>query len=80
MAREGIDDMGEGIGEFIHQAKEFHDARYDVPGFGFERYVECKVSAKNRRFGTVNNRANLPRDNQEVADNEEAYRKACDGE
>lgn len=80
MAREGIDDLGEGIGAFLHQAKEFHDTRYDVPGFGFERYVERKVTAKNRRFGSVNNRANLPRDNQEVADKADAYQKVSDGE
>ena len=79
MAREGIADMGEGIGEYLHQAKEFHDARYQIPGFGFERYVERKVSAKNRRFGSVNNRQNLPRDTQEIADKAEAYQKAKDG-
>jgi hypothetical protein len=80
MAREGIDDLGEGVGEFLHQAKEFHDARYDVPGFGFERYVEKKVKAKNRRYNSANNRANHPCDTQEVVDAAEVYRKAREGE
>lgn len=80
MAREGIADLGEGIGEYLHQAKKFHDTRYDVPNFGFERYVERKVKAKNRRYNSVNNRANLARDTQEVADRADAYQKARDGE
>lgn len=80
MAREGIADLGEGIGEYLHQAKQFHDTRYDAPDFGFKRYIERKVKAKNRRYNSVNNRANLPRDNQEVADRADAYQKASDGE
>lgn len=79
MAREGIDDLGEGVGEFLHQAKAFHDAQYDVPGFGFKNYVERKVSAKNRRYNSVNNREGFTRDIQEMADKAESYQKAKDG-
>lgn len=79
MAREGYDDLGEGFGEYLHQVKQYHDARYDVPGFGFKRYVERKVAAKNRRYNSVNNRKSHPRDAQEVADKAEAYQKAKGG-
>lgn len=56
MAREGIEDLGEGVGEYIHRAKAYHDVRHDTPGQGFERYVARKVKGKNRRYNTVKNR------------------------
>lgn len=61
MAREGIDDLGEGVGAYLHEAERFHNARHDKPGQGFEHYVARKVRAKNRRYNTVNNR---PDDNE----------------
>lgn len=80
MAREGIEDLGEGIGEFLHQAKHYHDQRHDVPGVGFERYLEGKVAAKGRRYNTLNNRRDLPVDKQQAAEYSEAYRRERDGE
>lgn len=80
MAREGISDLGEGFGEYMHQAKKFHDEIYEVPGFGLERYIETKVKAKNRRYNSVNNRKNLPQDARAIAHQAENYRKERDGE
>ncbi len=80
MAREGIDDLGEGIGEFLHQAHEFHDRRLGVRGSGLEAYVGRKVRSKTRRFNTVNNRLNNT-DDQAINDQlANAYKKASGGE
>jgi len=80
MASRGIEDIGEGIGEYFHQAKEFHIIRSGMKYRGLELYVGRKVLAKNRRFNTVNNRKNHQGDIQEIADKADAYRKASEGE
>lgn len=80
MASRGIEDFGEGVGEFFHQAGQFHNQRLGVHGSGLQAYVARKVTAKNRRYNTVNNRKNHPGDNQEVADRADAYQKASDSE
>ncbi len=68
MAARGIEDIGEGFGEYIHQATEFHNARSGLKKMGLELYVGYKVRGKNRRYNTKNNRQNLPSDKLAVAD------------
>jgi len=55
MASRGIEDLGEGVGEYLHQAKQYHVRRSGFKHDGMERYVGRKVKAKNRRYNTVNN-------------------------
>lgn len=80
MAREGIEDMGEGIGEFLHQAQNYHNQRLGVQGSGLDAYVGRKVRTKNRRFNSANNRKHLPEDQQVIDDLAEQYRKQSGGE
>lgn len=80
MAARGIADIGEGIGEYFHQATEFHNSRSGLKRIGLELYVDKKVKAKSRRYNTKNNRLNLPSDKEEVAENADAYQQARDGE
>lgn len=80
MAREGIDDLGEGIGEFLHQAKEFHDKRAKVQCNGMDAYVTKKVKSKNRRFNSINNRKNNFSDKHQVLVNAAEYRNQSDGD
>jgi hypothetical protein len=76
MAREGITDWGEGLGEALRQADKFHRVR----GRSLARYVQRKVKAKGRLYSTINNRLNDPEDRERIAQEAEAYRKAKDGE
>lgn len=80
MAARGIEDMGEGIGEYFHQATAFHNERSGLNKMGLELYLDRKVRVKNRRYNTKNNRLNLPSDKQEAAENADAYQQATDGE
>ena len=80
MAARGIEDMGEGIGEFFHQATAFHNERSGLNKMGLELYLDRKVRVKSRRYNTKNNRQNLPGDKQEAAENADAYRQSADGE
>lgn len=80
MAARGIVDMSEGIGEYFHQATEFHNARSGLKKMGMELYIGHKVRGKNRRYNTVNNRLNLPSDSLKVTDMAEAYQQAKDGD
>jgi hypothetical protein len=56
MAREGITDIGEGLGEFLHAAEEFHRLRND----SLESYSERKARDKGRKNSTINNIKNSP--------------------
>jgi hypothetical protein len=80
MAARGIEDMGEGIGEFFQQATEFHNSRAGLKHAGLELYVDRKVKGKGRRYNSVNNRRNLTGDRTEVAEKADAYQQARDGE
>lgn len=80
MAARGIEDMGEGIGEFFQQAMEFHNARSGLQQAGLELYLDRKVKGKSRRYNSRNNRRNLTSDRLEVADKADAYQQARDGE
>jgi hypothetical protein len=80
MAARGIEDMSEGIGEYFHQATEFHNSRSGLDRMGLELYLDRKVKLKNRRYNTSNNRLNLTSDKQEAAEKADAYQQARDGE
>jgi hypothetical protein len=75
MASRGIEDIGEGFGEFIHQAKAYHVARSGFKHDGMEQYVGKKVKAKNRRFNTV---LNAPPPLSELIESAKAYKRAKD--
>lgn len=50
MAREGISDFSEGLGEFLHALREYHD---DNPlSEGMVGYIDRKVKLKARRYNT----------------------------
>lgn len=80
MAREGIYDLGEGIGEYLHQAKDYHDNKAGVQGAGMETYIDRKVKSKNRRFNSINNRENNFSDKHQVIVNASEYRKQSGGD
>lgn len=49
MAREGIEDLGEALGEFIHQAEEYHLVAKDQT---MEQYLQGKAKEKSLRYNT----------------------------
>lgn len=51
MASRGIEDFGEGLGEYLHRAKEYHLER----GRDLEAYIDRKVKTKARRYNTLDN-------------------------
>lgn len=53
MAREGIADISEGIGEYLHQAKDFHDKRTNFEGAGMDAYVTKKVKIADLTQSTI---------------------------
>ncbi len=77
MAREGIEDFSEGVGEYLHQANKYHHVRN---AGGFYGYIKRKVKAKGRKYNTINNRENLAETIQEVDQKAKDYRRAKDGE
>lgn len=83
MAREGMDDLGEGIGEFFQRAKEFHKTqfidKYDKNLQGIEAYINRKVKSKNRRFNSINNRKNNLEDKHQINVKAIEYRSQSDG-
>lgn len=77
MAREGITDIGEGFGEFLHHAHTYHensDLRKDNV---FGAYINLKVKQKGRKFNTLNN---IEVDEAEMKQKATDYRKGKDGE
>jgi len=76
MAREGIEDWDEGLGEALRQADKFHR----LNGRSLSKYVERKAKAKGREFSTINNRKGHPEEVKRIAEDARAYRKAKDGE
>jgi hypothetical protein len=82
MARHGITDLGEGFGEFLAHAERFHDSYQRQSGKDFKGYVLEKVSAKGRKYNTLENRnKETERDERErTRKDAHAYRKAKDGE
>lgn len=80
MASRGIEDLGEGVGEYLQQAKRYHVTRSGFKHDGMERYVGRKVKTKNRRFNTVLNTQPLPSEITRTEAAAVAYRQAKDGE
>lgn len=76
MAREGIEDFSEGVGEFLHQANKYHEHSAG----GLCGYVQRKVKAKGRKYNTINNRQNLVADIQERNQKAVDYRRIKEGE
>ncbi len=74
MASRGIEDFGEGLGEYLQQAQEFHRAK----GEPFLEYVGRKVKAKGRRYNTIDNQKNLASASEQLAQEAEAYRREKD--
>ena len=80
MASRGIEDIGEGIGEFYRQAKVFHIIRSGMKHDGMERYVGRKVKAKSRKYNTIDNRKNMFGAARKLQEAAEAYQRAKDGD
>lgn len=80
MAREGISDLGEGIGEYLHQANDFHANRSNQQGNAMETYITKKVKSKNRRFNSINNRKNNFTDKHAISVIAKEYRNQSDGD
>lgn len=62
MASRGIEDFGEGLGEYLHQAQEFHASK----GVPFHSYVGRKVKAKARKYNTIENKQNMANGSRSV--------------
>ena len=79
MARHGITELDEGFGEFLAQAEHFHEHKSRSHGKGLKHYIQDKVTAKARKYNTLDNRdkEQLEKDKQDF---EQAYRKERDGE
>ena len=80
MASRGIEDLSEGVGEYLHQVKAYHVIRSGFKHDGMERYVGRKVKAKNRRYNTVQNAQPLPSELNKVDEIAKAYQRAKDGD
>lgn len=76
MASRGIQDFGEGLGEYLQQATEFHAGR-DEP---FHSYVDRKVKAKARKYNTIHNQKNMVDASRRLAEEAAAYRREKDGD
>jgi hypothetical protein len=76
MAREGITDLGEGIGEFFAQAERFHEHKGRKSGVGLKQYISTKVNAKGRKYNTIDNRIQ----SETTSALANSYRKAKNGE
>lgn len=80
MARENIDDLGEGLGEFLAQADQYHESVGRHQGQNMHRYIQRKIKAKGRRYNTINNRKNHLGDKAETITAAQAYQEATQGE
>ncbi len=78
MAREGITELDEGLGEFIQGAVEFHKLRDNGSPHAMKKYVKRKVAEKGRKFNTIDQREKPSQ--AEIKKRASEYRKAKDGE
>ena len=76
MASRGIEDFGEGLGEYLQQAQEFHRAK----GEPFQSYVGRKVKAKARKYNTIENQKNMIGAARRLKEEAEAYKCEKDGD
>lgn len=77
MAREGMDDFGEGLGSFLTKLRGYMNVegrRFDKD---FEGLLADRIAAKGRLYNTLDNTRVDPK---EVAAEANAYRRAKDGE
>ncbi|MDP2242176.1 MAG: hypothetical protein Q8K18_18720 [Burkholderiales bacterium] len=79
MASKGIEDWGEGLGEFLANMKLHFDIKGRKTKTGFFHQLEEKLRAKGRLYNTIRNRAKDGSEEAEIAKRAEAYRKAKDG-
>ena len=73
MAREQIDDFGEGIGELLRRMRGYVDIEGGRFGKAFESLLQDKIKAKGRLYNTLDNTRT---DAKSVADAAQAYRRA----
>lgn len=78
MAREGITDLGEGFGEFLARADQFHHLRSRLTGKSFTKYIQEKVIEKGKRYNTLRNEH--PDEKAAIEQAAKDYRKIKDGE
>jgi hypothetical protein len=76
MASRAIEDFGEGLGEYLAQAKEFHASK----GEPFHSYVGRKVKAKARKYNTIENQKNMVGASRRLQEEAEAYQREKDGD
>lgn len=76
MASRGIEDFGEGLGEYLAQATEFHASK----GEPFHSYVGRKIKAKARKYNTIENQKNMVGAARELKEAAEAYQREKDGD
>jgi hypothetical protein len=78
MARHGIEDLGEGLGEFFAHAECFHEHKSRSQDKGLSHYIQEKVNFKARKYNTLDNRdkKQLKKEMQKQA---KAYRKVKNG-
>ena len=75
MASRGIEDFGEGLGEYLAQATEFHASK----GEPFHSYVGRKVKAKARKYNTIhNNQKNMEEASRLLAEEVKALKRPKD--
>jgi hypothetical protein len=74
MASRGITDLGEGFGEFLAQARDFHDGDQQFAG-----YVKRKVLKKGLRFNTIKTHTRTAEELALRRESATRYRMAKDG-
>jgi hypothetical protein len=80
MASKGIQDWGEGIGEYLTHAKFHFDMKGRRTGGGFYSYLERKLRLKGRQYNTIKNKAKDGSEEAELTKQVAAYLKAKDRE
>lgn len=79
MAREGIEDFGEGLGEYLTQSRRYFDGEGRRRSKGFEGQLKEKLAVKARQYNTRRN-VGYDRELSRLAKAQaEAYRKAREG-
>jgi hypothetical protein len=79
MARHGIEDLGEGFGEFLAHADRFHEHKGRKENKGLSHYIEEKVKTKGRKYNTLDNR-DVDQLEQQKREEARAYRKERNGD
>jgi hypothetical protein len=80
MARERIEDWGEGLGEFVHQMRGYMDIVGSKIGKDFGDLLQERIAAKGRLYNTLDNTLKDPNRNAEITAHARAYQKAKDGD